>query len=100
MVWNAQNCLSLVLQVPDHAIIQFNTEGRMSKALSFKIQTDPHHDVTRRLFQRLGTQWLPTVTTYYQFRSATEYSQKHSDILKNHNMNCDHPSCTIAVHHD
>ena len=31
-------------------------------------------------------------------RTAIEYFWEHSDILKNHNVNCDHPSCTIAAH--
>ena len=44
--------------------------------------------------------WLPSVTTYYQFRTAIEYFWQHSDILKNHNVNCNLPSCTIAAHCD
>ena len=29
-----------------------------------------------------------------------EYFWQHSDILKNHNVNCNLPSCTIAAHRD
>ena len=42
--------------------------------------------------------WLPSATTYYQLRIAIEYFWLHSDILKNHNVNCNLPSCTIAAH--
>ena len=33
-------------------------------------------------------------------RTAIEYFWEHSDILKNHNVNCDLPSCTIAAYRD
>ena len=42
----------------------------------------------------------PFSDNYYQFRTAIEYSWQHSDILKNHNVNCNLPSCTIAAHRD
>jgi len=44
--------------------------------------------------------WLPSAITYYQFRTAIEYFWQHSDILKNHNVNCNLPSCMIAAHRD
>ena len=43
--------------------------------------------------------WLPSATTIIS--SGLQYlPRQHSDILKNHNVNCNLPSCTIAAHRD